>query len=87
MPALRSGLTVPLTKGDATSVLRKLESYDLIKEDMDNILELSQFPNAPDPLAAVSAKVTINFRHKNCSSERRNEEKIISLINRLIFYF
>merc|ERR1712096_592253 len=37
-------------------VIDFLDHYDLTKEDMDNILELTNWPHVPDPLKQVDSK-------------------------------
>ena len=38
-----------------------MEDYALLREDLDNILELAQWPDSPDPMRAVESKVKAAF--------------------------
>lgn len=62
-PTFRESLTRPLvdqSKGKnpngVDQVINFLDHYDLTKEDMDNIIELTQWPNVSDPLKQVDSK-------------------------------
>ena len=60
MTPLASSLTKPLVHKDAegvSDVIKVLNEYDLMKDDMDSILELNTWPGKPDPMAAVASKV------------------------------
>ncbi|KAL7057282.1 hypothetical protein AAHC03_019397 [Spirometra sp. Aus1] len=50
-------MTAPLKEGDIDSVLGILNSYQLLREDMDNILELASWKGRPNPLKTVDSKV------------------------------
>ncbi|BHF80665.1 replication factor C subunit 1 [Sparganum proliferum] len=50
-------MTAPLKEGDIDSVLGTLNAYQLLREDMDNILELASWKGRPNPLKAVNSKV------------------------------
>ena len=62
LPHLRHSLTHPLvTQGveGVPDVIKCLDSYNLIKEDFDSILEVSQWPNSKDVMSMVETKVSI----------------------------
>lgn len=50
-------MTAPLKEGDIDSVLSTLNAYQLLREDMDNILELAAWKGRPNPMKAVDSKV------------------------------
>lgn len=61
LPFLRHSLTDPLVTKEADGVkdvIRVMDDYDIIKEDFDNIMEISKWPNSSDPLSKLSSKVT-----------------------------
>lgn len=61
IPALRTALTKPLINEDSAGVekvLNTLEAYDLTKEDMNNIIELGQFPSSSDVTTLIPSKVS-----------------------------
>ncbi|VDN40948.1 unnamed protein product [Dibothriocephalus latus] len=53
-------MTAPLKEGDIDSVLGMLNAYQLLREDMDNILELSTWKGRLNPMKAVDSKVLIH---------------------------
>lgn len=60
LPALRVRLTDPLVKHGSEGVpqlIGLMDEYDIIKDDYDNILELTKWPNSKDPLANIDSKV------------------------------
>ena len=60
MTPLASALTKPLVHKEAegvAEVIKVLDDYDLLKDDMDAILELNSWPGRHDPMAAVASKV------------------------------
>ena len=62
LPHLRHSLTLPLVKegGDGVpDVIKCLDEYNLIKEDFDSILEVSQWPNSENIMSMVESKVSI----------------------------
>jgi replication factor C subunit 1 len=62
MTPLTGTLTRPMAQREAEGVpdvIRVLNAYDLLKEDMDSILELNAWPGRQDPMAGVSSKVHV----------------------------
>ena len=60
LPYLRRSLTDPLVKHDTDGVpdvIKIMDAYSIIKEDFDNILEVSKWPSSKDPMATVASKV------------------------------
>jgi len=61
---LRDAIIRPLAAEGADGVsasVQVMEEYALLREDLDNILELAQWPDAPDPMRAVESKVKAAF--------------------------
>lgn len=59
LPALRARLTEPLARlgtDGVQAVISLMDDYDIIKDDYDNILELTKWPNSKDPLAHLDSK-------------------------------
>lgn len=59
MTPLASSLTKPLVQKESegvADVIKVLNDYDLLKDDMDAILELNTWPGRADPMAAVPSK-------------------------------
>lgn len=50
-------LTAPLKEGDVNAVLENLEAYQLLREDMDNIMELTTWQSQPSLMKAIDSKV------------------------------
>ncbi|XP_025091531.1 replication factor C subunit 1-like [Pomacea canaliculata] len=64
LPALRVRLTDPLVKHGSEGVpqvIGLMDEYDIIKDDYDNILELTKWPNSKDPLANIDSKTKAAF--------------------------
>ncbi|KAG7155024.1 Replication factor C subunit 1-like [Homarus americanus] len=62
--SLRSAITNPLVQhgGEGVSdAVRAMTSYDLLREDLDALLELSQWPGMTDPMSKVESKVKAAF--------------------------
>ena len=60
LPALRLRLTEPLAQEGSEGiprVIQLMDDYDIIKDDYDNILEISKWPNSQDPLAHLDSMV------------------------------
>ena len=60
LPHLRNHLTSPfLDEGSegVPKVISFMDDYDIVKDDFDNILEISQWPNRKDPMSMVESKV------------------------------
>ena len=63
LPALRKHLTEPLMKHGnegVPAVIDKLDSYTLLREDYDSVLEVTQWPDRPDPTKAIDSKVGLH---------------------------
>ncbi|XP_017775919.1 PREDICTED: replication factor C subunit 1 [Nicrophorus vespilloides] len=61
---LRDSIVKPLQKEGSDGVAKSLEvmqAYNLLREDLDSILELSQWPKRKDPMASVESKVKAAF--------------------------
>ncbi|KAJ8020368.1 Replication factor C subunit 1 [Holothuria leucospilota] len=64
LPQLRKRLTDPLLvlgSDGTTEVVDLLNSYDLTREDFDNILELTQYSGFKEPMKSVPPKVKAAF--------------------------
>ena len=60
LPSFRRNLTQPLIRDGSegvSEVIDKLVHYDLLREDYDSILEVTQWPNKPDPTKSIDSKV------------------------------
>ena len=61
LPSLRHYLTKPLmergTEG-VSDVIDKLDYYSLLREDYDSVLEVTQWPDKPDPMKSIESKVS-----------------------------
>lgn len=75
LPQIRDAIIHPLvtegSSGVATS-LEVLQSYNLLREDLESILELTMWPNQKDPMSAVESKV------KAALTRAYNKEGIIT---------
>lgn len=64
LPILRDRLTQPLIRkepGEAVNeVLGIMQQYDLLKEDYDNIIDLTQWPGKPEIGKMIESKVIIH---------------------------
>ena len=38
-----------------------MSEYALLREDLDNLLEMSQWPDRPDPMKSIESKVKASF--------------------------
>ncbi|KAK3087946.1 hypothetical protein FSP39_012701 [Pinctada imbricata] len=64
LPYMRNSLTEPLVRREGEGVpevIQLMDEYDIIKEDYDNILEVTKWPNSKDPMAALSSKTKAAF--------------------------
>ncbi|CAC5383730.1 RFC1 [Mytilus coruscus] len=64
LPYMRTHLTDPLIKNDADGVpdvIKLMDDYDIIKEDFDNIIEVSKWPNSIDPMSKLAPKTKAAF--------------------------
>jgi len=60
LPFMRHSLTEPMITNESEGVhevIQLMDNYDIIKEDYDNILEISKWPNSRDPLKDLNSKV------------------------------
>lgn len=61
IPYLRGALLSPLQKQGADGAgqaVQLLDDYQLIKEDVDNIMEISVWGGQPDPYSKLDPKVS-----------------------------
>nr|XP_023685377.1 replication factor C subunit 1 isoform X3 [Paramormyrops kingsleyae] len=64
LPYLRSALLEPLQRygaDGATKAVQLMNDYDIIKEDMDSIMEISTWGGQPDPYSKLDPKVKAAF--------------------------
>ena len=40
-------------------VLALMDNYDIIKDEFDNIMDITKWPNSSDPLSQLSTKVCV----------------------------
>ena len=60
LPSFRSCLTQPLVSqgtGGVPDVIKVMDDYDIVKEDFDNIMEVTKWPKSFDPMAQLDSKV------------------------------
>jgi len=61
---LRDAIVSPLASEGAGGVdasVEVMQQYSLLREDLDNVLELAQWPDRPDPMRGVESKVKAAF--------------------------
>ena len=61
LPALRTKLTTPLVKEGSEGVpevIKVMDEYDIVREDFDNILEVTKWPGGSDPMTQLDTKVS-----------------------------
>lgn len=67
---MRKFLTTPLVMKEnegIPEVIDLMDKYDIIKEDFDNILEITKWQNSDDPMSKLSSKVSVKeTRSKTC---------------------
>ncbi|VDQ02095.1 unnamed protein product [Trichobilharzia regenti] len=51
-------ITRPLKEGDVDSAMELLVKYQMIREDVDNIMELTTWPNQPNRMQNIDSKVS-----------------------------
>ena len=64
---LRNHIIYPLVKNDADGVdqaVGNMGDYSLLREDLDGLVEITQWPGNPDPMAAVDRKTKAAFTKK-----------------------
>ncbi|XP_071552942.1 replication factor C subunit 1 [Panulirus ornatus] len=62
--SVRNSITTPLAEQGVDGVheaVKVMNSYDLLREDMEALLELSQWPGMKDPMSKVESKVKAAF--------------------------
>ena len=62
--SLRDAIVRPMIKDGAEGVTQSVEvmkEYSLLREDLDNLLEVCQWPNHENPLKNVEPKVKAAF--------------------------
>lgn len=62
LPFLRTALSQPLVKKETDGVrevIDMMDEYDIIKEDFDNIMEITKWPNSKDPMSQLSTKASL----------------------------
>ena len=60
LPYMRTSLTQPLVEREAEGVrdvIQMMEEYDIVKDDFDNIMDITRWPNSTDPLSKLSTQV------------------------------
>lgn len=75
LPLLRKTLTKPLLEEEADGIpetLSTMDQYYLLREDFDNIIELSMWPNQTDPRTKISPKVKSAFTRAYNKESGRN---------------
>ena len=69
---LRDHVISPLVKQGADGVdkaVSNMGEYSLLREDVDSLLEVNQWPGNPDPLGNVNSKTKAAFTRK-CNKKR-----------------
>lgn len=64
LPYMRYSLTEPLVHQESEGVkdvIQLMDDYDIIKDDFDNIIEITKWPNSSDPLSKLSTKTKTAF--------------------------
>ncbi|XP_062580287.1 replication factor C subunit 1-like [Saccostrea cucullata] len=64
LPYMRKFLTLPLVTKEndgIPDVIDLMDKYDIIKDDFDNILEITKWPNSADPMSLLSSKTKAAF--------------------------
>jgi len=65
--ALRDHISMPLRREGSDGVetaVQRMEKYALLREDLDGLMEVAQWPNKPDPLKDVDSKTKAAFTRK-----------------------
>ncbi|XP_053382559.1 replication factor C subunit 1-like [Mercenaria mercenaria] len=64
LPFFRQSLTQPLIQKEAEGVpdvIKLMDEYDIVKDDFDNIMDITKWPNSIDPLSKLSTKTKAAF--------------------------
>ena len=62
LPSFRSCLTQPLVSQGSEGVpqvIKAMDDYDIVKEDFDNIMEVTKWPKSFDPKAQLDSKAQV----------------------------
>lgn len=65
--SLRDHIILPLVRHGAEGVeeaVQTMEKYTLLREDLDGLLEVAQWPHQPDPMKEVESKVKTAFTRR-----------------------
>ncbi|XP_076041006.1 germ line transcription factor 1 isoform X2 [Oratosquilla oratoria] len=84
-PMIRNAVTTPLSKKGQEGVpeaVNALNSYDLQREDLDAVIELSQWPGKKDPMASVDSKVKAAFTRAYNKDPHLNPYSVVSTIKK-----
>ena len=75
LPHLRRVLTSPLRQhgqDGVRDVIDAMTQYDLLRDDVDAIAEISQWPGMPDAMAGVESKVRVRRTRTGAASTSTN---------------
>ena len=64
---LRDHILSPLVRDGAEGVddaVKRMGDYNLLREDLDNLIEVGQWPDRPDPMKSVDSKTKAAFTRK-----------------------
>ena len=64
---LRDHILSPLVRDGAEGVedaVKRMGDYNLLREDLDNLIEVGQWPDRPDPMRNVDSKTKAAFTRK-----------------------
>lgn len=76
LPHILSAIVGPLKKSGTDGVgpaIRTMESYDLMREDLDSLLELAQWPHKPDMMAGNQSFISCPEFFPSIVKEFRNQ--------------
>ena len=65
LPHVINSIVGPLRRDAAQGVdasVKAMENYDLMREDLDSLLEVGQWPNRPEIMAGITYVVTITIQ-------------------------
>ena len=68
LPFMRYSLTEPLVQKEADGVkevISLMDKYDIIKDDFDNIMDITKWPNSKDPMSRLDTKVCVLLTHES----------------------
>ncbi|XP_014681695.1 PREDICTED: replication factor C subunit 1-like isoform X2 [Priapulus caudatus] len=84
LPHIRHNLTQPLiTKGSdgIAEVMTVMDNYCLLREDIDSIMEVTQWPGSRDPMSQINPKVKGAFTRTYNKEVHLNPYSITSVTN------